>query len=722
MKFGRAAWWWAGGPLILLVLSLVAGEAAGWPFLQRPLQRAMAHAANVPVALDGKFHARFLWHPELQIGRLHVAAGGGINVPHLLDAEGVELAWQWLDIWHWHQGQALRVERLQAKALDAQLVRVDAGHASWQLGSLPPTGNKANSGADWPRFGTLLVGRGNILLDDQVLDSHVQIAIKGTEGEDANAARYEATAVGRYHAAALNLKLRTGGVLPLTREGDEGAPMVPLRVEGQAGAARVLFDGQAAALLGERRLQGTFRVQGSSLAQVARPLGVTLPQTPSFDLQGQLGHTAGVWHVQAEHATIGQSSLGGDFSYDTRQATPRLTGRLWGRRLALADLGPAVGKAPRGDSTATGAKGAATETAATPATPATPAATGRVLPQRRLDLPSLRLMDADVQVGIDELDFGTSALAPLRQLQTSLVLTAGVLQLQSLQAVVAGGRFSGETALDANLDPARWTFDVQMKNVDVAGWLKGVQSPEGKTLAAQPTQSQALKTQRERARQGGDQPVQAYLTGSLEGSLRATGRGNSVAEFLGHLDGSSQLALRDGSLSHLLTELAGLDVAQALGVWVRGDRPLPLRCAHFDLVAAQGVVRPRLAVLDNSDSTLRIAGQINLRDESLALRATVAPKDFSPLTLRTPVTVTGSFGQPAVGVEGKRLAGKVLGAVALGAVAGPLAALLPLVDMGEPQGADPCVGSAPAVSAASSRAPSPKPSAAQRTPRQGAAR
>lgn len=66
---------------------------------------------------------------------------------------------------------------------------------------------------------------------------------------------------------------------------------------------------------------------------------------------------------------------------------------------------------------------------------------------------------------------------------------------------------------------------------------------------------------------------------------------------------------------------------------ITGGRPLPLRCARFDLVARNGVIKPARAVIDNKDSTLWITGQVNLRDESMALHLVTQPKDWSLLSL-----------------------------------------------------------------------------------------
>jgi AsmA family protein len=670
-----SVWRWSAAFLTATLVLLALGEASGWPFLRRPMQQALASATGVPVTLDPAFRMRLLWRPMLQVDHLNIAAGAGVDAPYLLDAHRLDMGWRWLDLWQWRRGAPLRLQRLHADRLQLHLVRAEDGRASWQFGRAaePQARDEA-----LPRFGSLRVHEGQIRIDDVLTQTRLQVVLQGGEGEQAapQATGYRMSVDGSYRGLPLALKLQSGGALPLLQDPRGASPSadVPLRIEGQAGATRLLFDGSAGALLGDRRLQGALRLRGPSLAQVGSPLGLVLPQTPPFDLKAQLSHASGVWHLQAERGAIGSSLLNGDFRLDTRTQPPRLQGRLGGRRLSLADLGPAVG-VPQGN--------------------AASAPRERVLPQRRFDLPSLRDMDADVQVAIDELDFGSDALNPLLDLRTQLRLQGGVLQLQEMRAHVAGGRFRGMTVLDANVEPARWTVDVRFGTVDIAGWVAGLR-PDNAASAPARQDSAALQQQRRQARSGAEQPVQSYLTGALSGAVQASGRGRSVAEILGSLDGRAQLMLREGTLSHLATEAVGLDVAEALGVLVSGDRPLPLRCAWLDLALQDGVVQPQLAVLDNDDTEVRATGTVNLRDESLALRLVARPKDISPFTLRTPVTLGGTLASPDVGIETGRLAGKALGAVALGAAIGPLAALLPFVDLGVGNENDACAAKPPA--------------------------
>lgn len=628
------------GVLALLLIGVGLGEATGWPLLRASAQRLAERAAGVPVRIGEPFRLRLIVDPSVTAGRLRIGAGDALPLPHLLDGRDVRIAWRWGDLWRAWRGAALRLDALEAGALDLRLVRDAEGRASWHLGQRD---KPREAGDGLPRVGRLVLRGGRITVDDAPLDTQLLIAIEG--GEQAAVGGYGVRIDGRWRSLPLALHGRTGEALPLLndRPGDAKQPAIALQIEGTAGKMMVAFDGEAAALLEGRRLAGQLDLRAPSLAALAAiggGAGPTLPQTPPLRLHTWLRHDGGVWQLDGARADIGHSRLGGDFRFDTTRTPSRLSGKLEGPRLLLADLALAVGAPPKGT-----APGKADDPAR------------RVLPQRRFDLPSLRAMEADVQVAIDELDLGTDAIASLQALRTRVVLEDGVLVLQQLQARTAAGRIEGTTRLDARERPAKWTAQLRLSGIDAGRWLR---------------------------------IARRYLDGRLEADLDLSGAGQSTAEILGSLDGRAMVTLRDGSMSHLITEAIGLDVAQALGVAIRGDEKLPLRCARFDLSAKDGVVSVRRAVLDNRDSTLRIGGSVDLGKETLALALRSRPKDFSPLSLRAPVTLTGSFAAPQLGIDSRKLAGRVLGALVLGAVVGPVAALLPLADTGDNEAGDPC--------------------------------
>ncbi len=403
-----------------------------------------------------------------------------------------------------------------------------------------------------------------------------------------------------------------------------------VQLSARIGQARLAFQGQSEDPLHLDQVAGHFTLQGPSLAAVGAPFGITLPTTGAFKAQGQLHRGTHIWDLILEAAQVGDSRLAGNFRFDTRGPVPRLTSTLSGALLRLNDLGPALG-----------------------AEPAPAAGRAKVLPSRPFDLAALRAMDADVQIALQAADLSTPLLEPLRPLNARLVLSNGVLVLAALDARIGPGHLGGTLALDGQQDRAHWVAALNWEGVALQHWIHQ-------------TRAKGLPP---------------YLSGQLQGHALLQGDGRSTAEILASLQGRIFTTVQDGALSHLLVEASGLDAAEALGVYLQGDKPLPLDCAVADLTVAQGVLRPAALVLDTSDTTIWMDGTLSLAHESLDLRALVAPKDISPLTLRAPLHVGGSFAQPQVSVEKKPLGLKLGSALLLGLL-NPLAALIPLVDVG----------------------------------------
>ena len=608
----------AVGAAVLVTLAAAAGmEWAGWP----GLAPWMARRADRGLELDAGARLHLLWRPRLQASRLHVT---GTHGEALAEAGDVLLAWQWGDILAWRRGEPLRLRLVQADTLWLDWRRDAAGRTAWPV----QPGGKSEQPAEIPQIDHLVIRHGSARLDD----APMQLQGDGRFATEADG-HWTASLTGRLRGQQLALKAEASAGLALLAPPDAGLPPVKLSAELTQRDGRLSFVGTATSLLDARALDGRLEVRGSSLADVGRPFGITLPNTPPVTLAGRLRHASGVWRLDGADARIGQSHVGGDFAFDTRRdgiPRPRLSGVLRGGPLRLADLGPAVG------------------------TDAPPSRPGRVLPDRAWDLPSLRAMDARVAVGLTQLDLGTAKLAPLAPVSAAVVLEDGVLHLQNLHAGIAGGEASGSATLDTRPTPPQWQIGLGVRGMAVEQWLR----LQAKPLAADP------------------------LTGRLSGDLDVRGKGRSTAELLGSLDGPVRLQITQGSISHLLTEAAGLDIAQGLGVLLRGDRKLVLDCARLDGAFKGGVLRPRTAVVDNRDSRLDIDGRVNLADETLDLRVQAHPKDFSLLTLRSPVRVQGTLAEPRVALEGRALGGKAIAAIALGALAPP-AALLAFIDPGE---------------------------------------
>ena len=428
----------------------------------------------------------------------------------------------------------------------------------------------------------------------------------------------------------------------------------PVVLNATIGRAHVRFNGVAADALHLTSLRGRFDVDGPSLAAVGDPLGVTLPTTEPFKTRGSLAKVGQVWKADFDDAAIGESRLRGSFTFDRgKKPVPLLTGRVEGPRLVLADLGPAIGTQPRTAPPAAPAASVPAATAPAASVPAKGDSGRKVLPDRPFDLPSLKAMDADVLFDIAYLDLGTALLEPLKPLRTHLRLQGGVLTLNEIDARTAEGRLTGGLQLDGRNPQALWTADLQLLGVRLDRWLH---------LARK-----------------GDAPP--WISGLMDGQVKVSGKGRSTAQILASLSGAMRFHLRNASISHLAVEAAGIDPAQALGVMIRGDDALTINCNVADLAVENGLARPRIFVIDTRDSTIWFTGSLSLASEALDLTAVVSPKDFSPLTLRTPIHVKGTFSAPSVSLD-KGTIGTKVGAAALLALLNPLAAVIPFIDPG----------------------------------------
>ena len=648
---------------LLMTAVLAWGETAGWPILAAPLERQLSRAAQRTVRLtdpagtpaaisSAPFSIRFLGGLKLHAPAVWVAAPEWSQTPYTLRATALELDLRYIDVWRAYQqqkvrGQAVRIERLQASQFDARLERLADGRASWQL-RRPDSAQPAEAAAALPSFGSLKIASGSVSLNDAVLDVQLQSELTLTATELLVKAR------GQYKTFPVVAELKTAGAAAASSalanvkananaNGNAASSALPVTLRATLGRAKLSFDGSSASALSAANFAGRFEISGPSLAAVGDPVGVTLPTTAAFRSQGRIVRRGETWHALVDDAVVGASRLNGAFVFETRDSVRKLSGRLGGSRLLLSDLGPAIGGAVR---------------VADNAKLSVPTPT-KVLPSRPFDLRALRAMDANVLIDINDVDLNTTLLEPLRPLHVHLQLTGGVLSLTDLQARTAQGELRGAVRLDGRNTPALWSSNLNWSGVRLEQWV--IQK-----------------------RANGSPP---WVSGRLNGEARLQGEGRSTAEILASLKGRVRTELFGGTVSHLAVEAAGLDIAQGLGIVLKGDDALPVRCGVADLMVDAGRFKPRLMVVDTIDSSLWVEGALSLATEALDLRVVVLPKDFSPLALRTPLLVRGSFSKPEVTLEKAPLARKLGASVLLGLL-NPLAALIPFIDTGDAKAAE----------------------------------
>jgi AsmA family protein len=99
------------------------------------------------------------------------------------------------------------------------------------------------------------------------------------------------------------------------------------------------------------------------------------------------------------------------------------------------------------------------------------------------------------------------------------------------------------------------------------------------------------------------------------------------------------------------------------------------------------VMTPDLLVVDTEAELITGSGSIDFRNEKYDLHLKADSKKPSPLALKGPIVIGGTFGTPAIHPSLGPVIARIGAAVGLGVVAPPLA-LLPLIDLGDAPDAD----------------------------------
>jgi uncharacterized protein involved in outer membrane biogenesis len=337
---------------------------------------------------------------------------------------------------------------------------------------------------------------------------------------------------------------------------------------------------------------------------------------------------------------VGDSQMRGDLQLDFDGERPRLTAKLTSDNLDFDDLGALFGIPPATGEGETASPEQKAEKAAL-------VARGRVLPASQFDFTKLRSLDADVTLEAARIE---APKLPLRSLTTHVKLTDGLLQLEPFDFAAAGGTLKTRLTFDARQQPLAYDFRIDLRQLKLAELVP---------------QAQSLRD----------------AVGRLDGNVHLHGTGNSIAAMFAGADGRLQTIMGHGEVSNLLLELAGLDIAEALKFLVGKDRKVAIRCAYADFSLQRGVATAEALAVDTTDTALLGRGTIDLREERFDLTLLPRPKDQSPISLRSPLRIGGSFLDPSFGPQAGPLLLRGAAVAALAALAPP-AALLGLLETG----------------------------------------
>ncbi|ASL01572.1 AsmA family protein [Xanthomonas citri] len=615
-RVSRHRRWWIGLGIVAALVAIFV-LLFDWNWLRGPVERAIS-------AKTGReFH---LGHLDVDLGRITTVRGERLSLGNASWSKRgamAELHAAEIDVEFW---PLLRGKlRLPEIRLEHPTLLLEAGNDShpgnWVF-------DQSDGDGSMPRLGRLLVTNGRLQYIDDASRSDVDVAINSLAppSSDQRAAPIGIDGKGRWKGYPFSLKGNTASPLELSQSEH------PFRIDlhGSAGATRTHVRGTLTNPFQFRVFDLQMALSGQDMEDLYPLIGVAMPSTPPYKLDGRLRRDGDVWRYEKFTGTAGDSDLSGTAEIDLRNKRPFLRADLASKRLDFDDLAGFVGAPPK-----TGTNESANAEQKKQA--AQLAASARVLPTTPYDLSKLRAMDAQVRWRAQRIN---APSWPLDDMDASLTLEDGLLQLDPLNFGVAGGDIRSTIGMDAR----KAIITTQLK-ASIRGIRLDRLFPDA-TLAKQ-------------------------ASGAIGGELDLRGRGNSIAAMLGSADGSIGVGMGRGHVGNLIMELAGLDIAESLKYLLTKDRQIPVRCIFGDFGVQDGLMQSRALAFDSTDTIIVGEGNISLKNETLDLLLRPRPKDRSILSLRSPLRIGGTFKNPSFRPDFKALGVRGAIAVALGSIAPP---------------------------------------------------
>lgn len=615
-------------------------------------------AAQASARLDrevtlGDLEVELGWPPRVRLHDLTIANIDGGSRPTMARIDTLDFSLRLLPLlW----GRVVLPDIALGRP-DVLLERTRDGLANWMFGE------EDEEPGEPPVIGQLHVDNGKLGFRLPTSKTDIQIDLATKVAKEGSEPRLHVEGTGRYRGAPFSLRGQGGSLLALRDEEDP----YPLDVQARAGGTRARAEGTLVDPLNLRGIDVDLRLQGADLARLNDFIGLPLPATPPYRLDGHLRREGQTWQFANFNGRVGDSDLAGYVSVDLAEARPMLRADLTSTRLDFDDLAPFVGAPPRTGAGETGSAAQRREAARL-------AQRDQILPDKEYDLQRLRAIDADVRLNAKRI---SAPGLPLDDLETHLRLDNGVLTLQPLNFGVAGGNLVSEITLDARAAQIKTSADVTARGVLLRRLFPDVKLAEGE--------------------------------GTLGGRMRVQTTGNSIAEMATAADGNLGLAMRRGEINKMLVALASLNVQKVIEAFLGDAKKVQIRCGAAALDIIDGVMQTETLVLATEDTNFIGEGKVALGSEKLDLTIHPQPQEAGAPSLRAPLHIRGTFKEPDIAIDQSAIA-RAGAAVALGTVVGPLAALVPLVETGpgEPKDCGPLLADARRAASESPKSKQPQ--------------
>lgn len=549
-----------------------------------------------------KVVVRWGWTTSIKLERIEVANAKWGKAPYMLKVEQVDFD---IRLWPLLGGNVV-LPRLVLRKPEVQVETGEKEQLNWSLGEAPVVAGAAKALEPDNRFEAPVIGKLEITEGKLgYRDPKRKLELDGTVSTATGKAEDEAELAlkGKLEGQPLEVRFLGGSVLML-RETEQP---YPLDLEVAFGATKLRMKGTVQDPFKWTGANVDLTLSGPNLSQIYPLLGIPGPPTPPYTITGKLDREGTLWKFTQSKWRVGESDLTGEVIVDERRKPQFLTAKLVSQKLVFEDLAPLVGATPA-RKTNVSVKQAQTQ--------AQLEATGDLFPDVPLHVEKMRAMNMDVT--LDARRVIAPPWLPVQALAFRVLIQDGNATVKPLTlSVMGGGTIAGEMGIDARTDDPRVKANLRATDIELKNFFR---------------QSRYFDA----------------TQGKIQGRVALAGNGRSLAQVMGTANGHMAFALGGGSVSSLMVSLAGLQIFDALVLYVTGDNRIPIKCAVGRLNFQQGNVAFDRTLLDTQKSVLHVKGQLSLKSQALNAEVDADPKSFDLLDLHGAVMIQGKLRSPQV--------------------------------------------------------------------------
>jgi uncharacterized protein involved in outer membrane biogenesis len=375
----------------------------------------------------------------------------------------------------------------------------------------------------------------------------------------------------------------------------------PFALQGEIklGGGQLNLVGTAADVAEFRTFDAQLQLSAASLAELrALPHAETLPSSKPFLIQAHVHRAGDDWAATQVKFKLGHTDLSGNLELHQtkdRDSRPSVRASIESSTFDFEDLESFIGHRTRPNASASEAE---------------------LMPKGDFDVSALQRVDAQVDLRIK--DFSGQKFSLMSNLRTEASLRAGLLDVQSINVDVAGGRVSATMQLDGSHPAGEAKLTLAAKGLR----LERISPPIA-------------------AKQG--------LSGLLDADVALRSHGNSVRALASSAAGSAKAELSNATISDKLDAKLALDGGRFVQSLLSPDERSRVGCASAAISITAGRGTGHLS-LESEHTSIVGMGSIDLNKELFDVRLIPHRKTAALLALDRDVQVSGSFHSVKVAV------------------------------------------------------------------------